>query len=58
MTYNKNLILGIILTLLTIFTIYSCFMAFGARQKEPERAKLVLGYPMDPSAPPRVYSGI
>ncbi len=42
MSYNKNIILGIILAILTVFTIYSCYMAFSIRRREPERAKLVM----------------
>jgi threonine/homoserine/homoserine lactone efflux protein len=44
MGHRKKAVLGIVLFLLTVFVVYSCIVVFGARSREPERAKLVTGW--------------
>ncbi|HOO12517.1 MAG TPA: hypothetical protein PK684_06135 [Bacillota bacterium] len=42
MIFRKRTVLGIILLILAVLVVCSCIMAFGARRREPEKAKLVM----------------
>ncbi|MGI6698142.1 MAG: hypothetical protein GX918_00965 [Clostridiales bacterium] len=45
MIFGKRTILGLILLILAVLVVCSCIMVFGARRREPEKAKLVMtGY--------------
>lgn len=42
MKFKKGTVLGFILLVLAVLVVCSCIMAFGARRREPEKAKLVM----------------
>ncbi|HQA47324.1 MAG TPA: hypothetical protein VFF83_00575 [Clostridia bacterium] len=42
MKFKKGTVLGFILLVLAVLAVCSCIMAFGARRREPEKAKLVM----------------
>ena len=42
MIFRKKTFVGFILLILTVLVVCTYIMAFGARRKEPEKAKLVM----------------
>ncbi|HZX46840.1 MAG TPA: hypothetical protein VFF83_06165 [Clostridia bacterium] len=42
MIFRKGTVLGFILLILAVLVVCSCIMAFSARRREPEKAKLVM----------------